>query len=115
MTAAHFEFVDAEIAAAARVIEQGFENPDDALVSAVALVPWMDPGDAPAPPPRRARAAAAAAQEPEDDVESMFGKKKKKKKKMPSRVLRAATPSAAKNEATAAVFRDGLEKPSANS
>ena len=29
---------------------------------------------------------------------------------MPSRVLRAATPSAAKNEATAAVFRDGLEK-----
>jgi hypothetical protein len=39
----------------------------------------------------------------------MFGKKKKKKK-MPSRVLRAATPSAAKNEATTAVFRDGLEK-----
>ena len=44
VTAAHFEFVDAEIAAAARVIEQGFENPDDALVSAVALVPWMGPG-----------------------------------------------------------------------
>ena len=58
VTAAHFEFVDAEIAAAARVIEQGFENPDDALVSAVALVPWMDPGDAPA------RASAAAAKPP---------------------------------------------------
>ena len=110
VTAAHFEFVDAEIAAAARVIEQGFENPDDALVSAVALVPWMDPGDAPARASATGgEAAAAAADEPEDDVESMFGKKKKKKK-MPSRVLRAATPSAAKNEATTAVFRDGLEK-----
>ena len=109
VTAAHFEFVDAEIAAAARVIEQGFENPDDALVSAVALVPWMDPGDAPARASATGgEAAAAAADEPEDDVESMFGKKKKKK--MPSRVLRAATPSAAKNEATTAVFRDGLEK-----
>ena len=116
VTAAHFEFVDAEIAAAARVIEQAFETfektttPDDALVSAVALVPWMDPGDAPARASAAGgEAAAAAAAEPEDDVESMFGKKKKKKK-MPSRVLRAATPISAKNEATAAVFRDGLEK-----
>lgn len=118
VTAAHFEFLDAEIAAAARVIEQAFEKTttsddnDDALVSAVALVPWMDPGDAPARASAaggEAAAAAAAADEPEDDVESMFGKKKKKKK-MPSRVLRAATPSAAKNEATTAVFRDGLEK-----
>ena len=114
VTAAHFEFVDAEIAAAARVIEQAFEKnatPDDALVSAVALVPWMDPGDAPARASAAGgeAAAAAAADEPEDDVESMFGKKKKKKR-MPSRVLRAATPSAAKNEATTAVFRDGLEK-----
>jgi hypothetical protein len=117
VTAAHFEFLDAEIAAAARVIEQAFEKTttsddnDDALVSAVALVPWMDPGDAPARASAAGgeAAAAAAADEPEDDVESMFGKKKKKKK-MPSRVLRAATPSAAKNEATAAVFRDGLEK-----
>ena len=119
VTAAHFEFLDAEIAAAARVIEQAFEKTttsddnDDALVSAVALVPWMDPGDAPARASAAGgeAAAAAAADEPEDDVESMFGKKKKKKKKkMPSRVLRAATPSAAKNEATTAVFRDGLEK-----
>ena len=117
VTAAHFEFLDAEIAAAARVIEQAFEKTtasddnDDALVSAVALVPWMDPGDAPARASAAGgeAAAAAAADEPEDDVESMFGKKKKKKK-MPSRVLRAATPSAAKNEATTAVFRDGLEK-----
>ena len=112
VTAAHFEFVDAEIAAAARVIEQAF-NEKNALVSAVALVPWMDPGDAPARASAAGGEAAAAAaadeRSSEDDVESMFGKKKKKKK-MPSRVLRAATPSSAKNEATTAVFRDGLEK-----
>ena len=91
VTAAHFEFIEAEIAAAARVTADA--RAGDNLATAVVLVPWTDPGAAPkiadvagtdgaengtssaAAPP------AAAAAEEEEDIESMFGKKSKKKKK----------------------------------
>ena len=111
VTEAHFEFIAKEIDRATRDIERAFDASDsDAHVSVCALVPWLDPGDAPvrAAPggTPAAAAAAAAAAAPEDDVESMFGKKKKKKK--PPRASIAETHAA--NDAKGSVSRDGLEK-----
>ena len=94
VAAAHFAFLDAEIENAVEKIEHAFENESEnesesaAFVSAVALVPWLDPGTAPLSVATAAnRATASAAEETadarkalSDDVESMFGKKKKKTK-----------------------------------
>jgi hypothetical protein len=83
---AHFAFLDAEIENAVKKIETAFEdereNKRNAFVSAVALVPWLDPGPAPlsVATEKKSVATASADAPVSDDVESMFGKKKKKTK-----------------------------------
>ena len=100
VTAAHFEFIEAEIAAAAKAARDAKKG-DDAT-TAVVLVPWTDPGAAPKIPDAAgtdgaesatsssasasasapsSAAPPAAAEDDDNDVESMFGKKSKKKKK----------------------------------
>ena len=62
VTEAHFEFMEKEIERATSEIERALEA-SKSFVSVCALVPWLDPGDAPvrAPPGGTAAAAAAAA------------------------------------------------------
>ena len=95
VAAAHFAFLDAEIENAVKKIETAFEdeseNKSAAVVSAVALVPWLDPGTAPLSVASEKKSVATASAHKNavssvisapvsDDVESMFGKKKKKTK-----------------------------------
>jgi hypothetical protein len=95
VAAAHFAFLDAEIENAVKKIETAFEdeseNKSAAVVSAVALVPWLDPGTAPLSVASEKKSVATASAHENavssvisapvsDDVESMFGKKKKKTK-----------------------------------
>ena len=112
VTEAHFEFMEKEIERATIEIERALEA-SKSFVSVCALVPWLDPGDAPVrAPPGGTAAAAAAAAPPEDDVESMFGKKKKKKK-MPRASTSAGQTNAANDVAAASVVslaREPLEK-----
>lgn len=88
--AAHFEFVNAQVAAAARRVAEA--KAGDAPGVVALMVPWVDPGAAPvsaleAPDASDAvrPTATETESEPESDIESMFGgKKKKKKKKAPT-------------------------------
>ena len=114
VTAAHFEFIEAEIAAAAKAARDAKKG-DDATTTIV-LVPWTDPGAAPNIPDAagtdgaesatsasasaRSDAVPPAAEEDDDvDVESMFGKKSKKKKKAGAgAAARAAAAAAGRGE-----------------
>lgn len=119
VAAAHFAFLDAEIENAVEKIVTVFETENEsesesaAFVSAVALVPWLDPGTAPLSVATAAnRATASAAEEIadesllSDDVESMFGKKKKKTK-MPRAASVVTAVSSRENKKDASV---SLEK-----
>eukprot|EP00740_Mantoniella_antarctica_P025924 CAMPEP_0198705294 /NCGR_PEP_ID=MMETSP1468-20131203/390358_1 /TAXON_ID=1461545 /ORGANISM="Mantoniella sp, Strain CCMP1436" /LENGTH=505 /DNA_ID=CAMNT_0044464161 /DNA_START=90 /DNA_END=1607 /DNA_ORIENTATION=- len=83
VTAANFEYIAAQITAAAAVAAAA--KAGDAPRAVALMVPWVDPGLAPGGGSAKQigddfEAVAVAEDDVESDIESMFGKKKKKKK-----------------------------------